>query len=398
MNLQNKTLFLIGRAGGSYGIGHLMRLRALAEKWQERGLAIILLEEPLPDLLPIGFALAGEKAHELLCNHIYESGQSETTGKKVKVYALEKFLKLIFEKNKTAKSKLPICLVDGRNHTQADVKKLQKFFNKVVLLDDYGSARTEASLCIDSLTYPRGLVMPKPKRLLQGLEYMVIPNIRTPVKTGKSKGGGTPSVLAFSKWQKRPIDLLIILGALDPFNLEAKLLSLLKRWSGQGNKKEGEPDRDTLRIACFVGESGNFKILAKHDNIRIYHYKKNFHDLSRLLAESKILLTYFGMTLFEGWHKGAVPLLFAPSPYHAALSLSLGKEFPEVLFPKDCNGKGAGENLASTFHWCLANYFAKGDIALMGEKLQKIQHPPFDEKGASRIALEMERLMGNPEI
>ncbi len=127
---------------------------------------------------------------------------------------------------------------------------------------------------------------------LQGAEYLILDEKIHAVRSGQAG---------------QSIDVLVSFGGEDPFNLTGYVTSVL----------------NSIGVTPVVVTGPLYRHKMLEDRCRIVHNPSNLHEL---ISRSEVLITSFGMTMYEAFYLRTPVVLFNHSPYH----FTLAKTIPAV--------------------------------------------------------------------
>jgi len=229
--------------------------------------------------------------HLRRCLSIIEEGKSFFDG----VLCIDKEIRGFDVDNCSFLNKIPIVkspedagnidlvFSDRRDTTKTQIRMLSRFA-PVISLDDLGAGRMTSHISIFSLPTPRG-----EKGNLNGNSYIVLDSeVRhiTPLPPEKKKG------------------VLVSFGGSDPANLTFQTVRFLNE----------------LGIIPIVVKGPFFSHSLAELNAEVLEAP---HGLGELLNRAELLITSFGLTMYEAFFLGTPVVLYNQSFYHFQLSKNL---------------------------------------------------------------------------
>jgi hypothetical protein len=181
----------------------------------------------------------------------------------------------------TLPEKCSLIIKDMRDSSESEMMELKKK-SPVIAVDDTGKGRSRADYIIDLLPNPVNSLYPqfyKEEFFLYGY------NFTREIET------------AVTKIEEKFIDAVIYTGA--------------------------DPSADSISfIRSILPEKAGAVHLTKNGPSDFFTGNPAYEDLSygEILAGSKLLITHFGITLFEGFLSGCILFTVNPSDYHRALT------------------------------------------------------------------------------
>ncbi len=261
MNMENNTelysVIIYTRAGKGYGYGHLKRSISLYNKLIEKYQVSIIIYE-------------------------YKSAKAILESKKIKYYSINSSTQL----KKVLTSRRPNLLITDIRDTSLEITKWMRKYTKILSIDDYGLGSHYANVTIHMLAKPSQLSL---TANFTGQKYLVLPDDLITYKKKKSV--------------HEIKNVLISFGGEDPYGLSKQTISLINKLTGEynitiilGPLYQGTKDLPVAKIIDFP------------DNIYPY------------IEESDILITSYGLTVYESLMIGTPVITINPTEYHNDLA------------------------------------------------------------------------------